>query len=96
MPSASMLSPVPILTPPNTLFDAIGRIYPSGKIIEIRGQRIENYRLLDENWSDRLTNQVELSTIEKSKLKEKAKKRGRIILLESGLLVGLLTLLIVI
>ena len=27
---------MPILTPPKTLFDAIGNTYPSGKIIEIR------------------------------------------------------------
>jgi len=66
-----------------------------GKIIELMGQEIENYRLLDANWSARLTNQAELSSIERQKLRHKVRKRGKIIFGQSvgiGVLIALLLL----
>lgn len=65
-----------------------------GKIIELRGQQIENYALLDQNWSLRLTNQSDLFMIEKSNLKKKIKKHRKIIV-GQGLVIAILLALIV-
>ena len=65
------------------------------KIIELRAKEIANYRLLDANWSQRLTNQAELSSIERQKLRNKVRKRGKIIFGQSvgiGVLIALLLL----
>lgn len=68
-------------------------IHGQDKIIELRGQEIENYRLLDANWSARLTNQAELESLERSKLKTKLRKQRKIIFGEA---VGIIALLAVI
>lgn len=65
-----------------------------GKIIELRDQQIENYALLDANWSARLQNQTELFQIERSNLKQKIRKRNKI-LVGQGLVIAILLALIV-
>ena len=65
------------------------------RLIELQASQLENYRLLDANWSARLTNQAELSSIERQKLRNKVRKRGRIIFGESvgiGVFLALLLL----
>jgi hypothetical protein len=66
-----------------------------GKIIELRAKEIGLLKELDANWSARLTNQAELSSIERQKLRNKVRKLGRIIFGESvgiGVLLALLLL----
>lgn len=64
------------------------------KLIDLRGKQIENYALLDANWSARLQNSNDLFQIEKSNLKQKIKRRNKFIA-GQGLVIAILVGLIV-
>jgi hypothetical protein len=64
------------------------------KLIALRGIEIENYRLLDANWSARLTNQNELFQIQREKDRYKIKKQRKTIFGLSGGIVILVAILV--
>lgn len=64
--------------------------HEKGRLIDLQSSQLENYRLLDANWSARLTNQNELFQIQREKDRQKIKKRNRIIVGEG---LGILLLL---
>lgn len=70
------------------------QLQAQGKIIELRGLQIENYALLDANWSARLTNQAEAFQIEKAEQKQKVKKQRKQIFGLSGVSLILLAILV--
>lgn len=65
-----------------------------GKVIELQSSLIENYRILDANWSESLQNQADLFLIEKSKLRSQKRKWLRISIAEAGLIAVLLIALL--
>lgn len=69
-------------------------IHGQGKIIELRGKQIENYALLDANWSERMSNLTETHSLDKAKLKAEKKKLRKIIFGESLAIIVLVVLLL--
>ena len=53
------------------------------KVIALQDRQIENYGLIQETWEKRFTNAQELYTIEKSSLRQKVKKRNKLIVGQS-------------
>lgn len=70
------------------------QIEGQGKIIELSGRQIENYRILDANSQAQLQNTNDLFLIEKSELKQKVKKQRRTIFGLSGVSLILLAILV--
>lgn len=62
-------------------------------LIELRAKEVAALKDLDYNWSLRLDNTNKAFLIEKSELKQKVRRKNKVILAESGL-IGLLVLIL--
>ncbi|OQB12812.1 MAG: hypothetical protein BWY15_02106 [Firmicutes bacterium ADurb.Bin193] len=68
-------------------------ISENARTISLQGEQLQNYRILTEALKATISNDREQGILERSKLKAKLKKRGRIIALETGVIVVLVLLL---
>jgi hypothetical protein len=64
-----------------------------GKLIDLRGKEVATLKELDANWELRLDNTNKAFLIQKSELKQKVRRKNKVILAESGL-IGLLLLIL--
>jgi len=65
-----------------------------GELIVLKDARLKNYAILDENWSLRLQNQGDLFQIEKSTLRQKVKKRNKLIIGMAGTIAVLVAVIL--
>lgn len=70
------------------------QLQAQGKLIDLRGQQIENYALLDANWAARMQNANDLYQIDKHKIKTKLKKARKIAIGEGGIICLLLAVML--
>jgi len=65
-----------------------------GQVIALQSSQLENYRILDANWSASMQNQADLFLIDKAQMRTKLKKRSLIIVGQSGIIVVLLAIVL--